>query len=90
MGMAFTLGQAHLFLKSWTSLFQAAARVSWCMSVGKAVVLSPVTAKCAKLCKRLSNVKYPVHYRVWEKQESASFGKDLLWLDCVSTWDSCV
>lgn len=28
-GMAFTLGEAHLFLGSWTGLFQATASASW-------------------------------------------------------------
>lgn len=27
--MAFTVGEAHLFLESWTGLFQATASASW-------------------------------------------------------------
>ena len=54
-------------------------------------------AKYTKLCKWLLSVAYPgikssvpAHYCVWEKQESALFDKDLLWLNCLSTWDECV
>ena len=53
-------------------------------------------AKYTKLCKWLLSVAYPgikssvpAHYCVWEKQESALFDKDLLWLNCLSTWDEC-